>query len=183
MTPALRIIFLFFLLINSENILAKPSNKIQAEHALKLWSETCLDYSANYQTLSLWARANNLRRANRAFSEQALQGGTGEVWKLSKKQGDFFLVLSKPNVCAVWAPTADSDRINHLFKDLMKSSELEKDRVVKGQGGEYRQIAYFKPEDSSYGWVFIATTAISEDIWMQARLTMSKGASLTGTAP
>lgn len=162
--------------------LSSEKSKAQASFATKLWADTCLHHMSNYQTLSFWARANNLDRVKSDVSDSVLQNKAGEVWSTSNKHGDFWLVLTQPNTCAVWTSRADALYGNEIFQTMMQSLEknsavavkLEKDITIKGSDGKYRQVAYFtQDKDQPYGWVFISTTSASESAMMQMRLTMS----------
>lgn len=170
------ILFALATLISTQIFSAEKD--MQAQSALKLWTDTCLSHTANYQALIIWARANNLRRADADFAQQALQGEKGEVWRLSNKQNNLFLVLNTSNTCAVWATRADAGQTNEMFGQLMTRMEdppqLAGDKTVEGKDGEYRQIAYYiHPKNSPHGWIFIATTSDSDSAAIQARLTMS----------
>jgi hypothetical protein len=170
------LLLIFTTLISTSIFSAEKES--QAQSALQLWVDACLYHAANYQDLTIWARANNLRRADADFSQRALEGEKGEVWQLSKKQNNLFLLLGASDTCAVWAAQANAKETNALFEQLMSSIEdpspkLAVDKTVKGKDGEYRQIAYYlHPKDGPHGWIFIATTSDSDTAAIQARLTM-----------
>ncbi|MDF3054150.1 MAG: hypothetical protein K0Q74_57 [Gammaproteobacteria bacterium] len=179
-TMKIILLTLAILFLSTQSLSAEKNvyAKTQAEAAFKLWTETCLYHRGNYQTLTLWARANNLHRTDPSLSQEILQGEKGEVWQPSKRSSNLLLILNADDQCAVWATRADATDINNRFERSMANMKdqpkLAGDKTVKGQDGEYRQIAYYvRTKSSPHGWAFIATTSDSDNAAIHVRLTVS----------
>jgi len=154
---------------------ASPTDN--AHFATSLFLDSCAKNYGNNTATSQWAKSK-LSRAKPSFEQAVLNGKTGEVWGVA---GNYILVLSEGNSCAVWARVADADTVNanvvKLVNKIARPGIVAKpfiDKISDGIGGTYRQYGFIlQTPNSSSGMAILSTTSKSEAAEVQARITLT----------
>jgi len=155
----------------------------RAIYALNLFGAACMSNLGDPDRTSAWAGLEQLPALEQDQLGMLLQGKPGYGWNASGPHGDALLLLRQDGHCSVWARRATAAQAQAWVDTMMEEAasagtraERVDDRLVDGQGGQYRLVAYrLSSPDSARQFLVSCTTTEAENDQVPAQVILSVG--------
>lgn len=175
----LRTLLLPFLLFAHSAIAATPVE--QANYAVRIFSDICAkNIGQDTKTTAAWLKKMDLKRISLHAEAEMLQLKPGTVWVIENKIGKYFVVLTDPYQCSVWAAQADVPQMKTNFMTIIEGLAgndvtLEKvtDETVEARAGTFHQVGYMMKQQGAEGGVLFLLGTNPDDEDIKARITAS----------
>jgi hypothetical protein len=167
------------LLLSTTGAYATPVQ--QANYAMRLFSDICAkNIGQETKSTAAWLKKQGLKRIDLHAEGEMLRLRPGTVWAITNKVGNYFVVLTDPYQCSIWAHQVDVLQLKNNFATVMdglSSDDVKLEKVAdedsKARVGTYQQSGYMMKQEGAEGGVLFLLGTNPDDGEIQARITAS----------